>query len=157
MPAVFQAIRRDFSMFTSSCLGISSGLHGELDWSPMVFCTNWHLELWWSTSHLDDLDKSLKKLVVYLTELVASTVYELTGKIQMLYYGQLYKQKPTVVLTKSISLQSSTYVLSIPLFIPHLFKILKSSISVFIRTFCQYEASEAWFSINAKAACCIQL
>jgi len=31
----------------------------ELDWWPIEFCTNWHLELRWSTSHLDDLDKSL--------------------------------------------------------------------------------------------------
>ena len=33
----------------------------ELDWWPIVFSTNWQLELWWSSSHLDDLDKSLKK------------------------------------------------------------------------------------------------
>ena len=30
----------------------------ELDWWPIVFCTNWHLGLCRSTSHLDDLDKS---------------------------------------------------------------------------------------------------
>ena len=75
----------------------------ELDWWPIVFSTNWHLELWWSTPHLYDLDKSLKKYGGLSCYLAASVVDELRGKIQTLHYGLLPSQLLCVSMQSCLS------------------------------------------------------
>ena len=81
MSVVFHAVRRNFSML-NSCLRICSGLPG----SKIDFRSNWHLKLWWFTSHL----KEYGSLSFYLA---ASAVYELRVKIQTLHCGQKQKEK----------------------------------------------------------------
>ena len=88
MSVVFHAVRRNFSML-NSCLRICSGLPG----SKIDFRSNWHLKLWWFTSHL----KEYGSLSFYLA---ASAVNELRGKIKTLHCGQKQKEKNWVILSR---------------------------------------------------------